>query len=102
MEVKQVNMIIILLIMFFRDYKVLGSEINQILGGMSRDVALKYFINIERSQCVGVITEKNDDFMDYLFPIYFPTYHIKISSEVLHSPRLGNKQGPNFDDLKIL
>ena len=81
-------------LLLIRGYGVTATtDLTEILGTLARQIVLKYFLDLPISNlCLGIITEDNDDILNYLQPLDIATYHIHLSrQEFLHSKRLGKR-----------
>lgn len=65
----------------------LSSGATATIGRLSREVTLRYFRD---SQCLGILTEDNDDILNYMHPLDIPTFHVQMSVSFMKSAaRLG-------------
>ncbi|PSN57733.1 Ionotropic receptor 41a9 [Blattella germanica] len=55
----------------------------KLMGTMTREVILKFFTNIKINQCICIVTEESNDFLDFIFPIDYPTFHVNISLNLM-------------------
>ena len=63
------------------------TDLTELLGSLARDIVLKYFMDLPRSnnnECLGIITEDSSEILDYLLPLNITTYHIHLPFSLLH------------------
>jgi hypothetical protein len=76
---------VLMAIIIFATTDGLPYDAAELLGSMSRQIALRYFAS---AKCLAVVTEDDSSIMDYVKALDIPNFQVHLTRTVLESKRL--------------